>query len=261
MRTAVTVRRALRFEVVTLDRAGETFTNGGAGYVDLLASFENAFDSDHATRREFGCASRIETEFFEDATGFYTSFGVMTGLRLGYTGSATSAVSNLNGGVAVRLKRLYLGDAVVRHVQYCYGDGLAIFRKNTGHADLAAHQPKPMCGRRGCRFRHHILRGKNPIPDYDWSGLIKPEIFGCSCTAKTLYDLFILPNFSKSCILALFFDYCSAISTSTPAGKSKRINASTVLSVGSTMSIRRWCVRISNWSRDVLFTCGERNTS
>lgn len=48
--------------------------------------------------------------------------------------------------------------------------------------------------------------------------------------------------------------YCSAISTSTPAGKSRRISASTVLSVGSTMSIRRWCVRISNWSRDVLFT-------
>jgi len=27
------------------------------------------------------------------------------------------------------------------------------------------------------------------------------------------------------------------------------------------MSIKRWCVRISNWSREVLFTCGERKTS
>ena len=27
------------------------------------------------------------------------------------------------------------------------------------------------------------------------------------------------------------------------------------------MSIRRWCVRISNWSRDVLLTCGERRMS
>jgi small subunit ribosomal protein S10 len=55
--------------------------------------------------------------------------------------------------------------------------------------------------------------------------------------------------------------YCSLISTSTPAGRSSFISASTVLSVGSTMSIRRWWVRISNWSREVLLTCGERRTS
>lgn len=34
-------------------------------------------------------------------------------------------------------------------------------------------------------------------------------------------------------------NYCSLISTSTPAGKSSFISASTVLSVGSTISIRR----------------------
>jgi hypothetical protein len=34
-------------------------------------------------------------------------------------------------------------------------------------------------------------------------------------------------------------NYCSLISTSTPAGKSSFINASTVLSVGSTISIKR----------------------
>ena len=55
--------------------------------------------------------------------------------------------------------------------------------------------------------------------------------------------------------------HCSLISTSTPAGRSSFISASTVLSVGSTMSISRWWVRISNWSREVLFTCGERSTS
>src|SRR3989344_1621069 len=52
--------------------------------------------------------------------------------------------------------------------------------------------------------------------------------------------------------------HCSLISTSTPAGRSSFIRASTVLSVGSTMSIRRWWVRISNWSREVLLTWGER---
>ncbi len=42
------------------------------------------------------------------------------------------------------------------------------------------------------------------------------------------------------------FFYCNLISTSTPAGKSNFIRASTVFSVGSTISINRKCVRISN---------------
>ena len=35
----------------------------------------------------------------------------------------------MNGGVAVRLKRLNLGNAIVRHVEYCYRNGLAILSK------------------------------------------------------------------------------------------------------------------------------------
>jgi hypothetical protein len=50
------------------------------------------------------------------------------------------------------------------------------------------------------------------------------------------------------------------ISTSTPAGRSSFINASTVCGVGSKMSISRLCVLISNCSRDFLSTCGERST-
>src|SRR5271163_823262 len=50
------------------------------------------------------------------------------------------------------------------------------------------------------------------------------------------------------------------ISTSTPAGRSSFIRASTVCGVGSKMSSRRLCVRISNCSRDFLSTCGERST-
>src|SRR5437870_10061832 len=50
------------------------------------------------------------------------------------------------------------------------------------------------------------------------------------------------------------------ISTSTPAGKSNFISASTVCGVGSRMSSSRLCVRISNCSRDFLSTCGERRT-
>src|ERR1700752_277812 len=50
------------------------------------------------------------------------------------------------------------------------------------------------------------------------------------------------------------------LSTSTPAGKSSFISASTVCGVGSRMSISRLCVRISNCSRDFLSTWGERST-
>src|SRR3990172_3348244 len=50
------------------------------------------------------------------------------------------------------------------------------------------------------------------------------------------------------------------ISTSTPAGRSNLISASTVWGVGSKMSSNRLCVRISNCSRDFLSTCGERRT-
>src|SRR5690606_8375098 len=46
----------------------------------------------------------------------------------------------------------------------------------------------------------------------------------------------------------------SLISMSTPAGKSSRMSASTVLGVGSKMSIKRLCVRISNCSRESLCT-------
>src|SRR3974390_3740606 len=52
----------------------------------------------------------------------------------------------------------------------------------------------------------------------------------------------------------------SLISTSTPAARSSFIKASTVCGVGSTISSRRLCVRISNCSRLFLSTCGERLT-
>src|SRR5260370_20025222 len=52
----------------------------------------------------------------------------------------------------------------------------------------------------------------------------------------------------------------SLISISTPAGRFNRVNASTVLLVGSIISIRRLCVRISNCSRASLSINGERIT-
>src|ERR1700730_18332502 len=52
----------------------------------------------------------------------------------------------------------------------------------------------------------------------------------------------------------------SLISISTPAGRFNRVRASTVLLVGSIISIRRLCVRISNCSRASLSMNGERIT-
>src|SRR5262249_42751050 len=52
----------------------------------------------------------------------------------------------------------------------------------------------------------------------------------------------------------------SLISMSPPAGRSSRMSESTVFGVGSMMSIRRLCVRISKCSRESLYLCGERMT-
>src|SRR5262249_47603825 len=52
----------------------------------------------------------------------------------------------------------------------------------------------------------------------------------------------------------------SLISMSTPAGRSSRMSESTVFGVGSMMSIRRLCVRISKCSRESLYLCGDRMT-
>src|SRR5699024_11161254 len=52
----------------------------------------------------------------------------------------------------------------------------------------------------------------------------------------------------------------SLISMLTSAGRSRRMSESTAFGVGSTMSIRRLCVRISKCSRESLYLCGERIT-
>src|SRR5262249_51787133 len=52
----------------------------------------------------------------------------------------------------------------------------------------------------------------------------------------------------------------SLISMSTPAGRSRRMSASTVLGVGEWMSIRRLCVRTSKCSRESLSLNGDRIT-
>src|SRR5204863_10098943 len=59
------------------------------------------------------------------------------------------------------------------------------------------------------------------------------------------------------CLVCSSTTQLSLICTSTPAGSSSFMRASTVLSVGSTMSMSRLCVRSSYWSRASLSACGE----
>src|SRR5690606_32869472 len=160
VRDRVTVRIALTSKVVALDRACETFTNGGAGYVNFLAGFENAFDGQNGTSRKFGGLSGIETELFEDAASFNACFGEVTGLRLGDARCTARTICYLHCCITIDFWRLDLGNTVVRHVQYGYRDGFAFLGKNTGHANLASHESQPVCGRRRCRVRHRFLHSR-----------------------------------------------------------------------------------------------------
>ena len=55
----------------------------------------------------------IDTEFLEDVPGFHTSFSQMASNRLGNTRGTALAESDLNGCVAIDLRRFNLGHAVV----------------------------------------------------------------------------------------------------------------------------------------------------
>src|SRR4029453_14671912 len=69
------------------------------------------------------------------------------------------------------------------------------------------------------------------------------------------------PLTARSVLVAVIVDHPqSLISMSTPAGRSSRINESTVLGVGLIVVIRRLWVRISKCSRLSLYLCGERMT-
>ena len=63
-RHGVTVGRAVGREVVALDGAGETLTDGRAGHVDLLA-FREHFGSQGHAGLEFGDLVSIDMELFE----------------------------------------------------------------------------------------------------------------------------------------------------------------------------------------------------
>src|SRR3546814_19399180 len=98
MRTRVAMRSTLGTEMVALDRAGKTLTDGCAGNVDLLAGLENAFTGHNRTGRKFGCLGGLETEFFTNAVCFGAGLGVVPRLTLGHACGPTGYIRKLYSG-------------------------------------------------------------------------------------------------------------------------------------------------------------------
>src|SRR5690606_4124219 len=198
----VAVGSALTGEVVALHDAGEAFALGGAGHVGLLAGLEHVGHGDLLAELEPGHVGDPDLE--QGPTRRHAGLGVVALQGLVDPVGVGFTERDLDGGVAVLLRRLDLDDA---H-RSCLDDGdgarLGVLVEDLGHAQLLTDD------RGECRLR---LLGRH-----------------------------------------------SLISTSTPAGSSRRISESTVFGVGSRMSISRLWMRISKCSRESLWTCGPRMT-
>src|SRR6266566_3886828 len=133
--------------------------------------------------------------------------------------------SNLDSFITITGSSLNLRYNTRTSFDHCDRDSCAVRPKYLGHADFSAQQST-----------EHIL-----------SSLL-------CCRNR-----FIAPSADLSALVTMPLLY-SLISMSTPAGRFNRVRASTVLLVGSIISIRRLCVRISNWSRASLSINGERIT-
>src|SRR5260370_29986217 len=154
----------------------------------------------------------------------------LAALRLRQIDGLAGAGAELQRDVTVLLGRAVAQNLAIAQLQHGHGDMLAGLRKDPRHPDLLCdHSGAHRCA--SCSFCPEGLA--NLVREHD-------PVQGPSA------------HFGRHAQ--------SLISTSTPAARSSFISASTVCGVGSTMSSRRLCVRISNCSRLFLSTCGERLT-
>ena len=86
-------------------------------------------------------------------------------------------------------------------------------------------------------------------------------------SSKTWVIPSLVPRIPVICLVGLEFETVVIVPSAlldvdvdADAGRSMRMSASTVLGVGSRMSMSRLCVRISKCSRESLYLCGERMT-
>ena len=106
---------------MALNCARETFTFGGAGYVDQLTRLKQGHGHD-ITRLQLCGFFFGNNKFMQATTSFYTSFRKMTGLSFIYMVCFLFAKSDLDGCVAVGLFGFDLGNAVCGDFQHGYGD-------------------------------------------------------------------------------------------------------------------------------------------
>jgi len=127
--------------VVTLDGAGEAFTNGCALHVHFLAHSKHISHWHSSAGGVLGCSVCAHLEFLDDFAGFNTSFGQMTSQGLGHARSFARTECDLQGHIAVVLLGFDLGHAVVRHIHHCDRNCIPIISEQTHHAHFAAQQP------------------------------------------------------------------------------------------------------------------------
>ena len=143
VRTAVAVRRALRLEVVALDRAGEALADRRALHVDELADGEDA-DRHLRARLVLGgdvSATRNSCTISPATTPALARWPA-SGLET--REAFLSPNDDLEGGVAVGRGGLDLGDAVVRHVEDGDGDGVSVVGEDAHHPHLAAQEAQAL---------------------------------------------------------------------------------------------------------------------
>ncbi len=133
------MRGVLPAEVVSFDDAGKALADGHALHVDLLAHLEQ-LDAELAAELEARELVRLGAELAQRAAGLDRRLGEMASERLLHAAGAALAESDLHGGIAVLLRGLDLGDAVVRHVEHRHRLHVAVVGEDSRHADLAADQ-------------------------------------------------------------------------------------------------------------------------
>src|SRR5688572_7238902 len=139
VRDRIAVARAVGGEVMALDDAGEALALRRPGDVHLLADLEDVRAHGPADLQVGGLV-RLDAELPHGVPGLDAGLGEMPGRGLVHAARPALPVRDLHRGIAVGVGRLYLGDAVIRHVDHGHRDGVALVGEHAGHADLAPYQ-------------------------------------------------------------------------------------------------------------------------
>ena len=123
VRTRVAVRCAVRVEVVALDDARETLALGRAGHVDQLADLERCRRRSTSPALKLGELVGVTVNSFSTSPASTPALARWPACGLGHARGAALAEGDLHGGIAVGVRRLDLGDAIVGHVQHRHRNG------------------------------------------------------------------------------------------------------------------------------------------